>query len=305
MEQSKPKYVFFDGEIVPYAEAKVHVMTPALKYGAAVYEGIRAYWNADQEQLYVFRLMEHSKRLLNSIKAMRMESSFTFDDLNQAVIRVLKANEFRQDLHIRQCVFVDGDGPVGATGPVGMHVVALPKGRFSRPEGMNLCVSSWTRISDSTMPPRIKCCANYQNGRLAQLQAEVDGYDAPLMLDVQGKITEAPIASFFLVRDGIPLTSPLTSSILESITRATIIQLFKEVHRLEVVQREIDRTELYIADEAFLCGSNAEIAAVVSIDRHKLDNGQIGPVTKAIQKTYFDIVRGINPAHSEWRTPIY
>lgn len=300
-----PEYVFFNGEVVPYAEAKVHISAPAIKYGAGVFEGIRAYWNHEGEQLYVFRLAEHSKRLANSIKIMRMESSFTVDELSDAVVAVVQANQFREDVHVRQIVFVDGNGLVEAQGPVGIAATALPRGRSSKSAGMHLSVSSWTRILDNAMPPRVKCVANYQNSRLAYLQAKMDGYDGTILLDSGGKVTEAQTSCLFLVRDGVPVTSPITSSILESITRATLIQLLDEVHNLTVQQRAIDRTELYVADEAFVCGSGAEIIPVVAIDRHKLGEGRIGPITKAIQGTYFDIVRGINPAHGEWRTPIY
>jgi branched-chain amino acid aminotransferase len=297
--------VYLDGELVPYEQATVHVMTPAMKYGAAVYEGIRAYWNGNEEQLYVFRLQEHAHRLRNSIKAMRMDRAYHLEDLCEAVRVTLRANRFTQDLHIRQSVYVNGPGPLGAKGPVAMVVVPVPKGRFNPLEGLNLCVSSWTRISDRAMPPRIKCTANYHNGRLAQLQAEVDGYDAPLLLDEKGKVTEAPTASFFLIRDGIPITCPLTSSVLESITRDTLIRLFKEKYNIDVVVREIDRTELYVADEAFICGSGAEVASVASIDRHLIGDGSIGPLTKAIQETYLNIVRGSDRSHLEWRTAIY
>lgn len=305
MTNTQSALVYLNGELVPYERATVHVMTPAMKYGAAVYEGIRAYWNAEEEQLYVFRLEEHARRLQNSMKAMRMERNYDLEELCAAVLETLRANGFRQDLHIRQSVFVDGSGPLGARGPVAMVVVPVRKGRFNALEGLKLCVSSWTRISDRSMPPRIKCIANYHNGRLAQLQAEADGYDVPLLLDEKGKVTEAPTATFFLVRNGVPVTCPLTSSVLESITRDTLIQLFQEKHNAEVEVREIDRTELYLADEAFICGSGAEVAAVASIDRHPIGDGSIGPLTKAIQETYLNVVRGTNPAYPEWRTPIY
>ena len=305
MNNVKPTQVYLNGELVPYDRATVHVMAPAVKYGAAVYEGIRAYWNEEQGQLYVFRLEEHARRLQNSIKAMRMEKSFTIEELCEAVLKTLHANNFRQDLHIRQCVYIEGHGPIGAKGPVAMTVVPVAQGRINSLEGLKLCVSSWTRISDRSMPPRIKCTANYHNGRLAQLQAEIDGYDVPLLLDDHGKVTEAPTATFFLVRDGVPITCLQTSSILESITRDTLIRLFKDKCDLTVVEREIDRTELYIADEAFICGSGAEVAAVSSIDQHLLGTGSIGPVTSTIQSSYLDIVRGFDSSYPEWRTAIY
>ncbi len=305
MSATGPKLVYFNGEIVPYAEADIHVMSPAVKYGAAVYEGICAYWNEAEEQLYVFRLAEHTRRLQNSIKAMRMDRSFTDDELSGAVLQAIRANEFRQDLHIRQTVFVSGNGGINATGPVGMAVVASPRKRPATAKALQLGVSSWARIPDNAMPPRIKCVANYHNGRLAQLQADLDGYDVPLLLDGAGKVTEAPTATFFLVRNGTVITCPITSSILESVTRETVIQLFRDLHGIEVVEREINRSELAVADEAFLCGSSAEITAVASIDRYPLGDGEIGPLTRLIRESYFNVVRGGDTAYSQWRTAVY
>ncbi|MFV2044540.1 MAG: branched-chain amino acid transaminase [Anaerolineales bacterium] len=297
--------VFHNGVIIPYDEARIHVMSPALKYGAAVYEGIRAYWNEEKGQLYVFRPKDHARRLMNSIKLMCMQTEFSLESLCQAVLNTLRASQFHQDLHIRQCVFVDGAGGIGATDPVGISIVPVPTGRSLNQDGIHMGVSSWTRIHDNSMPARIKCVANYQNGRLAQLQATLDGYDVPLLLDNRGKVAEAPTATFFLVRNGTLITCPLTSGVLESITRETILQMARESSEFGAEVREIDRTELYLAEEAFLCGTAAEVTPVLSIDHRALGDGAAGDLTKKIRSAYLSIACGESEAHADWRTAVY
>jgi len=307
MSERPPEYLLLNGEIVPFAEAKVHALTPGFKFGASVFEGIRAYWNKEEKQLYIFRLHDHTRRLHQSMKIMRMEMSEQVEQLNELTIELLKKNGLREDCHIRQLVFVNCIRRSGLTetGPVGTLVAPYPHSRILPAEGIRCCVSSWRRITDDTVPPRIKCGANYQNARLALLQSQADGYDGAIMLNEAGKVSEDPRACFFMVRDGVPVTPPITSNILESITRDTLIQLFKEVHDIKVQVRDIDRTELYIADEAFLCGSGTEVAAIGSIDGYKLGEGTPGPLTKEIRATYLQMVRGETLLHPEWRTPVY
>jgi len=310
MSERTPEYLLLNGEIVPFAEAKVHILTPAFKFGASVFEGIRAYWNAEEEQLYIFRLDAHTRRLHQSAKIMRMEMSELVHQLNGKTIELVRKNDLREDCHIRQVLFVNSIRRSGLTqtGPVGTFVAGYPRGRpftGKGDEGIHCCVSSWRRISDNAIPPRIKCGANYQNARLILLQAELDGYDGAIVLNEAGKVSEDPRACFFMVRDGVPITPPVTSNILESVTRATVIQLFQEVHGVEVQVRDIDRTELYVADEAFLCGSGFEITPIVSVDKHQVGEGVLGPLTEQIRETYFRVVRGEVPLHPEWRTPVY
>lgn len=306
MVERTPKYLLLNGKIVPFEEAKVHVWTPAFNYGANVFEGSRGYWNDNEKQLYHFRPDAHARRLRQSMKIMRMEMTQEVEQLNEKTLELLRENEIREDCHIRQVVFVSYVGPGHSrTEPIGTVVSTYYRGRSGPEEGIHCCVSSWRRISDNTVPPRIKCGANYQNSRMALMQAEVDGYDAVILLNDAGKVSEAQSACVFVVRDGVPITTPVTSGILESITRATLIQLFKEVHDIEVQVRDIDRTELYIADEVFICGSGAEIMPVVSIDQYQLGDGTPGPLTKEIRSTYFQVVRGDVPLHPEWRIPVY
>ncbi len=301
----KPKYILFNGEMVSYGEAKIHVMTPAVRYGSNVFEGIRAYWNEKEKELFLFRLREHLIRLKNSVKMMRMDTEMNLLDF-EPVLHVIRANEIREDCHLRYHVYVDGSGPAHLRSPVGSYVIAVPVGRMKDiDKGVRAGVCSWARTPDNAIPPRIKCIANYQNSRMAYLEALQNGYDSPLFLTSNGKVSEGPGAAFFLVRDGIPITPSITCDILESITRDTLIHLFKDKYGLQTQEREIDRTELYIADEAFFCGSGWEITPIVSIDGIPLGQGNIGPITQTVQKQYFDIVRGIDPSYPQWRTPVY
>jgi len=301
-----PQYVWFNGRIVPYDQARIHVQSAAMKFGAAVYEGLRGYWNADARELYVFRQDAHIQRLGQSLKLMRMDVPFTPAQMRDAVLEVLQANNFREDVHIRQSAFLEGDSAMTSAGPVGMAVAAYPMGRIKNSEaGLHYTISSWLRIPDSAMPPRLKCIANYHNGRLAALQARTDGYDGTFLLNSRGKVSETPGATMFLVRGGRPITPGVTSDILESITRDTLIRLFAEIHGLAVEERDVDRTEVYVAEEVFVCGSAYEVTPVVSVDRYTVGDGRVGPLTKAIQATYLDAARGQVPARRDWLTPVY
>lgn len=302
---SASRHMYLNGKIVPYREALVHVQSAAVKHGTSVFETLRAYWNERQGELYVFRLKEHIDRLYESLRLMRMEHSFTREDLGASILEVLRKNAYRKDVHIRQTALVEADSGIDATGPVGLAVDARPREGSAR-EGIAACVSSWIRIADGSMPPRMKCSANYQNGRLATLEAKMNGYDDALLLNSRGKLAEAPRACCFVVRRGVPITPPVTADILESVTRATLLELFRRELGREPVERDIDRTELCVADEAFLCGSGWGITPVLSIDRLPLGDGsRPGPLTKAIQDCYFAVVRGENPAYRGWLTPVY
>jgi branched-chain amino acid aminotransferase len=306
MYKEEAKYIYFGDKLVPYREANVHVLTPAMRYGATVFEGIRGYWNDKEKDLYVLQLREHMGRLAQSARLMSFDFSYSIESLCELTLETIRKNELKTDIHIRPMIYVGGPGEFHSTGPTFLVIAAMPVGRFFDIEhGINCCVSSWTRISDNSIPPRIKCAANYQNSRLVMVQAKKDQYDNAIILNSNGKVAEGPGACLFLVRKGKPLTVPVTSGILESITRETIIRLLKEYFDLEAEIREIDRTELYVAEEAFICGSGYEITPILSIDKFKLNEGQVGPLTKKIQKLFLQIVRGEIPDHPEWRTPVY
>jgi branched-chain amino acid aminotransferase len=303
---STPKYLSFNGEIVPYADAKVHVLTPGLKYGAGVFEGIRAYWSDRRQELFVFRLKEHLDRLQFSMKVMRFQHHLTNEIVEQALLDVVRANEQREDLHIRPLVWVDGDGEMSSPGPIGWTVASLTRPPNPAVKtGIHCGVTSWRRIADTSTPARVKATSNYSNGRLAGMQGKLDGYDNVLFLTQAGHVAESPGSCFMMVREGKLITPTVTSSILESITRATVMTLGQGITGREVIERDIDRTELYLADEAFFCGSGQEIQPILSMDRHEIGTGKPGPITQALQEQYFALVRGESNTHADWLTPVY
>lgn len=303
---NNPKYLSMNGEIVPFADAKIHSLTPAVKYGTAVFEGIRGYWNDRRKDMYIFRLEEHLNRLHFSMKVMRFNHHLNNRQMTQALVDLIKANEIREDIHIRLLVWVDGEGDMNATGPVGWSIAALPRPPSKEVrDGVHVAVSSWRRIDDNSMPARVKAVANYNNGRLATLQARADGYDNAIILTQGGYVSESPGSCFFMVRDGTPVTPGVTSDILESVTRATVMRIFKEYFGRETAERDIGRTELYATEETFFCGSGYEIQPILSIDRQPVGTGKPGELTRALQQKYFALVRGEIADHAEWRTPVY
>ncbi|MBW2305655.1 MAG: branched-chain amino acid transaminase [Deltaproteobacteria bacterium] len=305
-EIRKPDFVWLNGEFIPFDEARVHLLSPCARYGINVFEGLRAYWNDEVRQLYAFRLREHYVRLAESMKMMRLQIPQSIEDNIKILIETFQKNNLREDCHIRHVVYVDGFEGYYSTEPVGMLVCALPTGRFLNiEEGITATISSWRRIDDNSIPARIKAGSNYQNSRLATMWAKKDGYDQPIILNADGKVAEGPGSCFFMVRKGIVLTPPVTAGILESVTRDSLIQLISEELRLPMEVRDIDRTEVYVAEEAFLCGSGYEVTPINSVDRLPLGEGKPGPITRRIQKAYFDIARGRSPKYPEWRTAVY
>jgi branched-chain amino acid aminotransferase len=294
--------IWMNGKVVPGEQAVLPVNSAAVFYATNCFEGLRAYWNATDGEMYGFRLAEHFARLRESMKMMRFTVPYSDVDLYEAVREVLKANEVREDVHMHMVAYVLGTG-LDATTPTGLYI--NPRRRPSAPTGLRACVSSWTRTNDNAIPIRLKSGSNYQNGRLATLQAKADGYDSPILLNQSGTVAEGTGATFFMVRRGVLLTPPLTADILESITRVTLLQDVIPDLDLEVQEREIARTELYVADEAFFCGSGYEITPILSIDRFPLGNGEVGPITKKLSRAYMDLVRGVDKRHPEWRTPVY
>jgi len=295
--------IWMNGRLVVQDQAVLPVNSAAVFYGTNVFEGLRAYWNADDGEVYCFRLQEHFVRFRESMKMMRFAVPYSDVDLYEAVREVLKGNEVREDIHMHLVAYVTGVG-MDATAPTGLYINPRRRGRIAD-GGLACCVSSWLRTSDNAIPIRLKCGANYQNGRLAVLQAKADGYDAPILLNQQGHVAEGTGATFFMVRKGKLVTPPISSDILESITRTTLIEEIGPELGLDVVEREIDRTELYVADEAFFCGSGYEITPIVSIDRFPVGDGKVGPITQRLSTAYMNVVRGIDQRFPEWRTPVY
>jgi branched-chain amino acid aminotransferase len=301
------RFIWLGGKIVNIEEAKINVLSPTSQFGANVFEGIRCYWNDEKQKLFAFRLPEHYKRLKNSMKMFRMEDKYTVDEMKQGLIDVIIANGYKEDIAVRQTVFLDGFGSWSSKGPINMFIAPIPKGRTLNPAkpGLKCCVSSWERISDKSMSPKVKVGANYINSRMAQLEALENGYDSAIFLNDQGKVAEGPGSCLFIVRDGVLITPPVTASILESITRETIIELARDVLDIVVIERDIDRTELYIADEIFLCGSAMEVVPVLNVDGIFVSEGTPGSYTEKIKNEYLRVVSGENHNYLDWLTAIY
>lgn len=304
---ANPAYLWWDGKQVAWADATLHISEVGWSTVGGVFEGIRAYWNGDEQELYVFRLREHLERLARSMKLVRLPLPYSVDDLTTAIVDLLRANEVREDTYIF---------PLGFAADSYGHRYDLPEQSSSlvirtKPMPSHLGediaytgrVSSWRRISEDVMPPRVKNLSNYRNGQLARMEAAEDGYDTSLLLNQQGKVAEAPGACVMLVRDGKLITPDLTSSVLESITRDALITLAKETIGILVEERPVDRTEFYVGDEAFLCGTAAEVTPVVELDHYAIGDGKIGPITRKLQAAYEAALRGTDGSYSDWRTP--
>lgn len=301
------RFIWYKGEIVNVNDARINILAPTAQFGLNVFEGIPCYWNDETKQLYAFRLDGHYNRLLRSAKLIQINCPYTKDDMKRAFVDVIAANEYDENLSVRQTLFVDGFGSWGSEEPVGMFVAPIPKGRTSseyNKKGLNCCVTSWRRISDTTLSPRIKCGANYINSRAGQREAIRNGYDTCIFLNDAGKVAEGPGSCFFMVVNNTLITPLLTDSVLESITRDTVIRLAESMG-IEVIQRSVDRTELYTCDEAFLCGSAMEITPILSIDRYTVGNDNAKDITNKLHMAYLDAATGRNADFMHWVTPVY
>lgn len=300
------RLIWFKGEIINVNDAKINILAPTSQFGLNVFEGIPCYWNDEEKQLYAFRLDKHYDRLLHSARLLQIECPFTKDEMKKALIDIIRANEYYENISVRQTLFVDGFGSWGASEPVNMFVAPIPRKKISAEyikEGLNACITSWRRISDNILSPRIKCGANYINSRVGQREALRNGYDTCIFLNEFGKVAEGPGSCFFMVKNGELVTPQLTDAVLESITRDSIIELAKYLG-INVIERTIDRTELYTCEEAFLCGSSMEVTPVISIDKYEITKGA-GYITDKIHKTYLDAARGFIEKYKYWVTPIY
>ncbi len=301
------RLIWYRGELLPVNDAKIHILSPTAQFGLNVFEGIPCYWNDEAGQLYAFRLDQHYDRLQRSARLLQIDCPYTGEALQAALCDAVRANDYREDISVRQTLFVEGFGSWGSDGPVSMFVAPIPRGKTSaeyNKKGLRCCVTSWRRISDTTLSPRIKCGANYINSRVGQREALRNGYDTCLFLNEAGKVSEGPGSCFFMVTGGRLITPRLTDSVLESITRDTVLRLAAAAG-IPVEERTVDRTELYTCDEAFLCGSAMELTPVLEIDRYAVGDGACGPVTDLLHRAYLAAARGKDPAHADWVTPIY
>ena len=304
-----PKYLWWSGNLVEWEQATVHVSMLGWTAISAVFEGIRAYWNAEQGQLYIFQLDAHLDRLFRSMKIMRMVSPHSRDELAQAIISLLRENEYRCDSYISPFAYFGGGtaGYLAVLEEPGEVVITARQSPSSldAPKVAHCNVSSWNRISDNVMPPRAKAVTNYQNSRYVSTESRINGYDYGIILNQEGRVAEASYACIYIVRDGVAITPPVSAGILESITRDVVRQLLQEEMDMQVLERDVERTELYVADEAFLCGTAVEVQAIGSVDRYKLGDGDTGAVVSRLQQSFHDVVRGRDPGYSHWLTPVY
>jgi len=302
-----PTYLWLNGERRRWEDGTVHVSELGWSTIGAVFEGIRAYWNPSEGELYVFRLREHLERLHRSMKLVRLPIEYSIEDLTEATLDLLRANDSREDTYIYPLAYMRDSYTTRYDRPEirsALQILTRPMpSHLGTGLKLHAKVSSWRRISEDVMPPRVKNLSNYRNGQLARMEAALDGYDTALILNTQGKVAEAPGACVMLVRNGKLITPDLTSSILESITRDALIVLAREQLGIPVEERPVDRTELYVADEVFLCGTAAEISPVVSVDKYPVGNGEIGPVTRELETQFANVVRGQEPMYAHWRTP--
>ncbi len=300
-------FAFLDGEFIPVRDAKVSVLTHAFNYGTGVFEGIRAYWNAEDEQLYALHLKEHYLRLHRSCRIMRIGLPYTADDLVGITLELLRKCNYREDAYIRPIAYKSS--PVIG---VRLHdledaftVFAVPFGTYiDIDRGISCSVSSWRRTDDNAIPARSKITGAYVNAALAKTEAQEAGFDEAIVLTQDGHVSEGSAENLFLVRDGTLITPPGTDNILEGITRACVLRIAAD-NGIPTAIRQVDRTELYVADEVFLCGTGAQISPVTSIDHRAIGNGERGPITMKVSEIYFDAVRGKASQYRAWVMPVY
>ena len=301
------EYVYINGEFVESDKAVIPVRTHAFLYGTSIFEGIRAYYNVEEEQMYAFRVPEHYKRLCNSAKIMWMNSPYSIEEYCNITKQLLQKNNYKTDAYIRPTLYKSSIkvGPTLTDNEDSFLIFTTPFGDyFHSQRGLKLCVSNWRRTSDNAIPPRAKVGGAYANAALIKTDAQASGFDDAIVLSETGFVTEGSAMNLFIVRNGTLITSCITDDILVGITRNTIIELAKELG-IPVVERQIDRTELYIADEMFCCGTGAQVVFVESIDNRMINNGNIGDITQKIQTLYYDVVRGKVEKFKKWCLPIY
>jgi len=299
---------WFEGAWTPLADARVSVMTHAFLYGTAIFEGIRAYWNEEQGQLYGLKLRAHYERLHQSARVMLMDPGLSVDELVGLTVELLRRNGYREDAYVRPTLYKSTEA-IGVrlhNLDCRLNVFAIPFGDYiSIDHGISAQTVSWRRNSDMSIPARSKIVGAYVNSAFSKTEAQLNGYDEAIVLALDGHVSEGSAENLFMVRNGRLVTPDVTDDILEGITREAMMVLAENELGCPVDVREIDRSELYVADEVFLCGTGAQVSPVTSIDHRRVGNGDIGPITAKLTKLYFDAARGRLPAYSDWVTPVY
>jgi branched-chain amino acid aminotransferase len=301
-------HAYFKKQIVPLSEAKIGIMTHAFNYGTGVFEGVRGNWNEEHEQVYVFRVKEHFARLRKSCRIMQIDFPYEDEELVSLTTKLVEMSGFREDVYIRPLAYKSSE-VLG----VRLHdleddflIFVWPFGPYLDIEkGARCMTSSWRRVADTGIPARAKITGIYANSALAKTEAQLGGFDEAIMLDERGHISEGSGENIFVIMDGKIITPPPSSDILVGITRDTIMTLAREELGLNVIERDIDRTELYTADECFMTGTAAHVTPVVELDRRPIGNGKMGPISGELVRLYFDIIKGKNAKYAHWCTPCY
>lgn len=300
-------YVFCDGKIVDENEVTISIRSKAFNYGLGCFEGIRAYWNEDEKQLYGFRLKDHYTRLLQSAKTLNLNIPYSVDELSKFTVELLKKNQFKQTTYIRPVVFDGGTdiNPTLSNAEPKLIIYCQPMGKFAGKNELSVCISSWRRLEDTMLPPRTKPTAAYLNSALASLEAKQAGYDEAMFLTADGHVCEGPGENIFIFKKGQLITPPPSDNILEGITRDLVMRLGREELGIEVVERSIARTELYASDEIFFSGTAMEVTPIVKVDNRIIGTGKQGEMCKKIKELFFGLTTGKNPKYSEYCTPVY
>lgn len=299
-----PKFAFFGGKIIPISEAKVDIRTSALQYGTAVFEGIRCYWKESEKKNYVFRLISHYERLMDSCKIMMINVKYSVEELCNITLDLLKKEGYEEDSYIRPFAYNSGlnIGPKLIHNDQDLFIYTIPLGEYlnlSKP--ISVCVSSWTRIPDNCIPPRAKIAGSYVNAALQKTEALLGGYEEAITLSSDGQhVSEGSAMNLFMVKNKKICTPPVYNDILEGVTRNTIIELARNELGIDVSERQIDRTELYTADELYFCGTGAQVSPIGNVDGRTIGNGEIGEITKKMQKIYFKTVKNEIKKYSQW-----
>ena len=303
-----PPYAYFHKQFVPLAEAKISILTHALHYGTACFEGIRGNWNAEQEQLFLFRIKDHYARILKGCRILKMNLPYSADDMCQLTVKLVEKSGYREDVYIRPLAYKSSEA-IGVRlhdleGDFFIIVATLPA-YLDADEGVRGCTSSWRRVDDTMIPARGKITGIYVNSALAKTEANERGFDEAILLNHDGHVSEGSGENIFFVLEGKLVTPPSSDNILLGVTRDTIIQLARNELGIETLEMSVDRTELYLADEVSFTGTAAHVSPVIEIDHRQVGNGKVGKVTKELQRLYFDVIKGKNPKYLNWCTLAY
>lgn len=301
------EYVYMDGNYIEKEKATIPVMTHAFLYGTSIFEGVRAYYNEEENQLYAFRVPEHFERLQKSARVMHMVPTNTTEEYCAITKKLLQMNNYRQNTYIRPTLYKSAQrvGTSFLNNPDSFLIFTVTMDDYiDTAKGLNVCVSNWRRTSDNAIPPRAKVGGAYANCALVSTDARLAGFDDAITLSEDGKVTEGSAMNLFLVMDNKLVTTRSTNNILQGITRDTILTFAKDLG-IEIEIRDVDRTELYLADEAFFCGTGAQVSPITNIDHRNLGDGNVGPISTKLQKLYFDVVKGRVPEYKKWCMPIY